>query len=75
MTTDVHHLAEALPQEIKRVTLMKEQYTTLMDMAGVNVRPAMFLMQRSIDAAVEACAAGDTVTMLTAYNDLKAFVD
>lgn len=69
------NLAEALPKEIKRVTLMKEQYATLMDMAGVNVRPAMFLMQRSIDAAVEACAAGDTIAMMASYNDLKAFID
>jgi hypothetical protein len=72
---EVWTLADALPKEIKRVTLMKEQYATLMEMAGVNVRPAMFLMQRSIDAAVEACAAGDTVAMLTSYNDLQGFID
>jgi hypothetical protein len=75
VTVDVHHLAEALPKEIKRVTLMKEQYATLMDMAGVNVRPAMAMMQASIDLAVEACAAGDTVAMLRAYADLRGFVD
>jgi hypothetical protein len=54
---------------------MKEQYATLMDMAGVNVRPAMAMMQASIDFAVEACAAGNTVSMLIAYNDLRGFVD
>lgn len=66
-------LADALPAEIKRVTAIKEEYAAMRGMPQINVEPAIFMMTRSIDAAVKASAEGDVVGMTRALADLQGY--
>jgi len=66
-------LAEALPREIKRVQEKRERWLGYEREAGprANFKPALFMMQSSIDEGVKALASGDVVRMQQAYQDLQ----
>ncbi len=71
-------LAEALPEEIKRISAKRERwlgYQREMGPAGVGMGATIALMQLDIDRAVKACAAGDVVEMLAAHATLKEYGD
>lgn len=71
MSDKVHTLAEALPEEIKRVEAIREEFKALRGMPNVIVEPQIAMMSASIDRAIRATAAGDVVEMWRAYQDLQ----
>lgn len=72
-TKEITTLADALPAEIKRVQEKRERWLEYARMAGpqANFRPALAMMQMSIDEGVQALASGDVVRMLRAHEQLK----
>lgn len=66
-------LADALPAEIKRVSAIRAEYASLRGMPGVNVEPAIFLMDRSLDLAIVAASHGDVAGMVGALADLRGY--
>ena len=70
---DIQTLADALPAEVARVTKLSQQYAELRGVPGVNVEPAILLMNHALQEAAATSAAGDTVGMLQAYYALKDF--
>lgn len=73
MTMSRESLADALPKEIKRVQAKRERWLEYEREAGprANFKPALFMMQASIDEGVASLASGDVVRMLRAYQDLQ----
>lgn len=70
-------LAEALPEQIKRITAKKERWQKMMvdnDM-GPGMQFSINIMQAEIDAAVEALASGDVVKTMIAYQALADYND
>lgn len=75
-------LADALPDQIKRVREKKERwigYAADMEKmqpgSSVGMKLTMRLMDAHIDAGVAALASGDVVKMLAAHEDLKSYSD
>lgn len=66
-------LAEALPDEIRRVIEVRREYEALRGVPNVMVEPAIAMMTASINRALRATTSGDVVEMLRAYEDLKGF--
>lgn len=71
-------LAEALPREIARISAKRELWLDLAKASpgmapGISITTA--LMQAEINRAVKACASGDVVEMLAAYQALKDYSD
>jgi len=73
MSTSPESIADALPREIKRVQQKRERWLGYEREAGpqANFKPALFIMQNSIDNAVAALASGDVTEMIAAYQDLQ----
>lgn len=70
---EVNSLADALPREIRRVRGVQDSFKELRGMRNVIVEPQIAMMESSINEGVEACASGDVVRMLRAYEDLKGW--
>lgn len=68
-------VAEALPQEIARITRIKESYISMRGNPQINVEPAILMMTAEINQAVKALADGDVVQMLRSYQSLKEYDD
>lgn len=68
-------VAEALPQEIARITHIKESYISMRGNPQINVEPAILMMTAEINQAVKALADGDVVQMLRSYQSLKEYDD
>ena len=66
-------LADALPNEIERVTALLDDFKNLRGQPNIIVEPQIMIMTHSINAAVRACASGDCVEMLKCYEDLKGY--
>lgn len=66
-------LAEGLPRQINRVRAIQDNFKTLRGMPNVIVEPQIAMMERDIQAAIKASAAGDTVAMLEAYQELEGW--
>ncbi len=66
-------LATALPDEIKRVRQVQDEFKSLRGEPNVIVEPQIMMMEAAIDAAVSAAASGDVIAMLAAYEDLKGW--
>jgi len=77
MTDKPVSLAEALPQEIARVSAKKERWQSFMrDHAMVSgMQFSINIMQAEIEEAVNALASGDLARMLTAHESLKGYND
>jgi hypothetical protein len=71
-------LAEALPQEIARVSAKRDRWRDMMK-EHPSLAPGMSLtvaiMQVEIDQAVKACVSGDVLEMMAAYQSLKDYSD
>ena len=76
-TKEITTLADALPAEIKRVQEKRERWLEFARIAGpqANFKPALMLMQMSVDEGVQALASGDVVRMLRAHEALKDHSD
>lgn len=62
-------LGEALPQEIKRVQALREQYLAI----GPSGLIGATLMGMVLSDALNALSSGDLVEMIAAYQDLRGF--
>ena len=67
------NLLEILAREIDRVVEIKAIYESLDGKAGVNVRPALAMMQLSLNDARLAMANADVIAMARAIKDLKEY--
>jgi hypothetical protein len=65
-------LAEGLPEEIKRVSELRDEYLKLPGNVGLIVSA---LMKASIDNAIRVQASGDVIGMMRVYEDLKGFTE
>lgn len=66
-------LAEALPDEINRVRKIIDMYKSMRGTPGLNVEPAIALMEASVSGAIKAAASGDVIHMLGVLRDLQGF--
>jgi len=66
-------LATALPNEIQRVSRIRDEFISLRGMPGVMVEPQIAIMTAEIDRATRACASGDVIGMMRAYESLKGY--
>ena len=64
-------LAEALPEEIARVTKMLEHYVAI----GPAGAPGALMIRTSLDLATRALARGDVIAMILAFEDLKEYTE
>jgi hypothetical protein len=69
------NLAEALPKEIDRVREVQDGFKALRQFPNTIVEPQIAMIERSIQNAIRACANGDVVEMLRAYQDLKGWTE
>jgi hypothetical protein len=69
----VSNLAEELPKEINSVREIQDQYKELLNMPGVIVAPQIMLMEHAIQRAIKASAAGDTIQMIRAFEELRRY--
>ena len=65
--------AEQLARELTRVTELRERYRQLETLPGVDVRPALMLMDRAIDQGLEAAGSNDAVQVIEALKELEGF--
>ena len=66
-------LIQDLGQQMIRVARLKRQYQQLSGIPGVNVRPAIYLMDAALDGAASALADGDEDGLRSAIEDLAGF--
>lgn len=69
----IENVAEKLASEIRRVTTIREHYKRLDGMPGVNVKPAMAMMDYSLQAAIAAAGQDDALTQIAAVKDLQGY--
>jgi len=69
----VSSLAQALPNEIARVSRIRDEFISLRGMPKVIVEPQIAIMTGEIDRETRACAEGDVIAMLRAYESLKGY--
>lgn len=67
-------LAIELPNEINRVRAVQDEFKALRALPNVIVEPQIAMMEHDIQAAINASAAGDVISMLRSYEALKAWV-
>ncbi|WP_238368812.1 hypothetical protein [Mesobacterium pallidum] len=75
--TEPYTLADALPDQIKRVTEKKERWQQMMrehDM-GPGMQLTINIMQAEIERGVKALASGDVAEMLAAHQSLADYND
>ncbi len=68
-----NNLAEALPEEITRVREIQDMFKELRQFPNTIVEPQIAMIEHDIQAAIKACAEGDVVEMLRAYQTLKGW--
>jgi hypothetical protein len=67
-------LPGALASEIRRVTDLRAEYREAQAMTAIgNMAPAIFMMSRSLDAAVAAAGSPDIVGQVRALSDLRGY--
>ena len=64
-------LGEALPKELIRARGLVEHYVGLRGTPGVNVEPAIVVLNGFISVAEKAMIEGDLPTMIHVYQSLK----
>lgn len=67
------NIMEKLAREIMRVTTLKQRYHELEGMPQVNVRPALMLMQGSLEEACVAMGSDDVGRIVRAGRVLEGF--
>lgn len=82
----VRTMAQALPDELERVVILRERYRQLAaatsarqaaraDWARSDFQPAIVMMTAAIDSAKAALASGDVLHVLQAHAQLQGFTD
>lgn len=66
---ETRSLADALPDEIARVTKILGHYVEI----GPAGAPGALMIRTSLDLATRALARGDVIAMILAYEDLKEY--
>ena len=66
-------LATALPDEIARVSRLRDEFISLRGMPNVMVEPQITIMAAEIDRAVRALASGDVISIMRVYESLKGY--
>lgn len=66
-------LATALPDQIQRVSRLRDEFVALRGMPNVIVEPQIAIMTAEIDRATRACASGDVIAMLRCFESLKGY--
>ncbi len=69
------NVAEKLASEIERVTVLRERYKALDGTPGVNVKPALFMMNSALDSAKGAAGVDDAETQIEALICLEGFTE
>jgi hypothetical protein len=69
--TEIRTLADALPNEIARVTVILGHYV---EIGPAGAFGAMFI-RASLDRATRAAASGDVIAMIQALEDLKGYTE
>ena len=64
-------LADALPEEIQRVTALRGQYEALRGQPNVMVEPQIRMMTATIDEVMKASISGEVIRMMAAYAALR----
>ena len=67
------NVAERLAREIARVTKIREHYAALDGMPGINVKPALFLMDQELEAAKLAAGQDDAIAQMAALEYLAGY--
>jgi len=70
-------LADALPEQIKRVQQKRERWLEYQKIAGPQVMfgPGLAMMQVEIDEGIDALASGDVARMMRAHEALAEYSD
>ena len=68
-------LSGRLAYEISRVTSLRCQYESLRGQQGVNVEPAIALMNAALADAIAAMDAHDAAGQIAAVKDLEGFAE
>ena len=69
------NLPEKLAREISRVTQLREQYISLRSWPGVNVEPAIYMMEDALEKAKQAAGSPDIEGQISAVKDLEGYTD
>jgi hypothetical protein len=75
MSAPVQNVAEALAREIGRVTELRGQYATLLELPNANPRPALFFMDEALEAAKRAAGQNDALAQIRALEELRGFTE
>jgi hypothetical protein len=68
------NVAEELSREIGRVTSILEQYKKYSEaMPGANFRPAIFMLENSLEAAKKAAGMDDAIVQIRALTSLQDY--
>ncbi len=67
------NVAEKLTREVARVTKLREQYKSMDGMPGVNVKPAMLMMDHALEQAKIASGQCDALAQIHALQSLEGF--
>ena len=69
--SEIRTLADALPDEIARVTVILGHYVEIGPAGAIGA----MLIRASLDRATRAAASGDVIAMLQALEDLKGYTE
>ena len=64
-----------LLHEIERVSGLRQRYRDLDGRPGINVKPVLFLMDRTISEAKDAIHSDDPARAIAAMNELEGFTE
>lgn len=67
------NMAEALSREVQRVTELCERYRSIEKHQGLNVGPAIAMMDIALEGAHIAAGSNDALQVIQAYTYLKGF--
>jgi hypothetical protein len=65
--------AEALARQIRRVAVLRGQYAALRFQPGVNVAPALLMIDAALEQGCKAAGVDDAVAQLSAAQRLEGF--
>lgn len=69
----IETLPGRLAREISRVTAIREHYVSLLGWSGVEVRPAIMMIEMALRRALEAAGSPDVEGQIAALRDLEGF--
>jgi hypothetical protein len=67
------NVAEALARQIRRVAILRGHYAALKFQPGVNVAPALLLIDAALERGCKAAGSNDIVAQIAAGQELEGF--